>query len=131
MKSKNLWIVNVCSSKQIENMINHRPRGIGRAWLWVKLEKIARLARFKNLLILLCFSKRPSVSVANKKSKFIRVSRDLWINCLFFTISQAFSESWRISTALVKFSFINHPHPSPLSMDLSARHICIVNNLYS
>ncbi len=53
-------------------LIIHRPREIGRAWQWGELEK---MAHFKNL----CFSKGPSFSGANWKSKLSRVFRDLWI----------------------------------------------------
>jgi hypothetical protein len=48
------------------------------------------------------------------------------MNLHFISTSQAFLKSQRISTDLVELSFIKHPCPSPLNVDLSARHICIV-----
>jgi hypothetical protein len=63
-------------------MFVNRPREIGRAWLWAELEKIARFKRKKFQPLL---SKWPSFSVANWKTKFIRVYRDLWFvaQCVF------------------------------------------------
>ncbi len=104
---------------KLTQKLNHRPREIGRTWLWGELEKIVR---FKNLKKQYCFSKRPSFS--GEKQVYASFLVYLWLNQTSMpscSNQKGFLGAWCLLECLALFfasSFQKRPKKTWLELEI-------------